>query len=127
MYYIGIDIGTSSVKVLAINNKHEIVGTTKETIQSTIQKTIGQNKIQMIGGQNIRAIMDLINTYDISADDIESIGLSGQMHGLVALDESSNILFPAILWNDQRTEEECNDIQSYFGRELLRSIQVIKH
>ena len=121
MYYIGIDIGTSSVKVLAINNKHEIVGTTKRNYPVYYPKdNWAEQDPNDWWDKTLEAMIDLINTYDISADDIESIGLSGQMHGLVALDESSNILFPAILWNDQRTEEECNDIQSYFGRELLR-------
>ena len=47
------------------------------------------------------------------------IGLSGQMHGLVALDENDNVLRPAILWNDQRTQAECDEIESTIGLDRL--------
>ncbi len=49
----------------------------------------------------------------------QGIGLSGQMHGLVALDENDNVLRPAILWNDQRTQAECDEIESTIGLDRL--------
>src|SRR5205823_2684608 len=51
--------------------------------------------------------------------EVEAIGLSGQMHGLVALDESDRVLRPAILWNDQRTGAECAEIEARVGLERL--------
>src|SRR5205823_9345781 len=54
--------------------------------------------------------------------EVEAIGLSGQMHGLVALDASDRVLRPAILWNDQRTAVECAEIEETLGLERLLSL-----
>src|SRR5262249_37512430 len=51
-----------------------------------------------------------------------SLGLTGQMHGLVLLDESDEVLRPAILWNDQRTAAECEEIEQAVGRERLLAL-----
>jgi xylulokinase len=53
----------------------------------------------------------------IQAADIEGIGLTGQMHGLVLLDEQGDVLRPAILWNDQRTGLQCDAMGTRLGRE----------
>ena len=58
---------------------------------------------------------------EVGGEGVAGIGLSGQMHGLVALDDADRVLRPAILWNDQRTGEECAEIEERFGlRELVR-------
>ena len=51
------------------------------------------------------------------AELVAAIGLTGQMHGLVLLDEAGNVLRPAILWNDQRTQEQCDEIHQVIGKE----------
>lgn len=56
---------------------------------------------------------------DLGGDEVEAVGLTGQMHGLVALDAEDRILRPAILWNDQRTEAECDEIRDAIGRDRL--------
>jgi len=53
----------------------------------------------------------------LDGERIEAVGLTGQMHGLVLLDESGNVLRPAILWNDQRTQSQCDDIYRIIGKE----------
>ena len=55
-------------------------------------------------------------------DDVEAVGLAGQMHGLVALDRHDDVLRPAILWNDQRTEAECDLIRETIGRDRLIAV-----
>ena len=55
----------------------------------------------------------------LGGDEVEAVGLTGQMHGLVALDAEDRVLRPAILWNDQRTEAECDEIRDAIGRERL--------
>lgn len=121
MYYLGIDLGTSSVKVLATNDRHEIVGdVTKEYPVSFPQDKWAEQDPKDWWEQTVEAIKDLLNKYDIGANEVKSIGFSGQMHGLVALDEANEVLFPAILWCDNRTEEECMDITNYFGKDKLR-------
>ena len=56
---------------------------------------------------------------ELAVGDVAGIGLSGQMHGLVALDAAGSVLRPAILWNDQRTAAECVEIESRIGLERL--------
>jgi xylulokinase len=59
---------------------------------------------------------------DLGGDEVDAVGLTGQMHGLVALDAGDRILRPAILWNDQRTEAECDEIREAIGRDRLIAI-----
>lgn len=121
MIYLGIDLGTSSVKVLAINDKHEILGDTSREypVHYPHEKWAEQDPEDWWAG-TVEAIRELMDKYRIPADGIASIGFSGQMHGLVALDKENKVLFPAILWCDQRTEEECEELTKAFGSELLR-------
>ncbi|MBM3706359.1 MAG: xylulokinase, partial [Actinobacteria bacterium] len=65
----------------------------------------------------IKTISDVIKKSKISAQDIKVIGLSGQMHGLVALDSDDNVIRPAFLWNDQRTLKQCAEIINKAGGE----------
>ena len=55
-------------------------------------------------------------------DQIKGIGLTGQMHGMVILDENGMVLRPAILWNDQRTQKQCDDIREKIGKEAFIKI-----
>jgi xylulokinase len=70
-------------------------------------------------GAAVGAIRVVLDAAGIRGEDVEAVGLSGQMHGLVALDASDRILRPAILWNDQRTGAECDEIRERIGRERL--------
>ena len=67
----------------------------------------------MVG--SIRAVLDKIG----DAGAIKAIGLTGQMHGLVCLDQANSVLRPAILWNDQRTQAECDEITEIIGAQRL--------
>lgn len=120
MYFLGIDLGTSSVKVLAFNSDDEIVGdVTKEyPVYFPQDKWAQQDPIDWWNGTK-EAIKELVEKYEIPVDGIRSISFSGQMHGLVALDENNDVLTPAILWCDQRTEAECDDLTDFFGQEKL--------
>ncbi len=120
MFFLGIDLGTSSVKVLAFNSDNEIVGdVTKEyPVYFPQDKWAQQDPVDWWSGTKA-AIVELVEKYKIPKDGIRSISFSGQMHGLVVLDESNEVLTPAILWCDQRTEEECEEITNYFGQEKL--------
>jgi xylulokinase len=60
-----------------------------------------------------------LSTASVSGDDVAGVGLTGQMHGLVLLDDGGNVLRPSILWNDQRTEAECDEIRDRVGIENL--------
>jgi xylulokinase len=120
MYFIGIDLGTSSVKVLVTNDKNEIVGDASKEypVSYPQEKWAEQDPLDWWNGTK-EAIKEVVNKYHIAKDAIRAISFSGQMHGLVALNEENEVLLPAILWCDNRTEEECEDITNYFGQEKL--------
>ena len=103
MYYLGIDLGTSSVKILAINDKNEIVGDASREYPVSFpqDKWAEQNPLDW-WEQTVACVKDLVAKYDMPKDSIKGISFSGQMHGLVALDEANEVLQPAILWCDNR-------------------------
>jgi len=68
------------------------------------------------------SIRSVLEKAGISGERVEAVGLTGQMHGLVLLDEAGNVLRPAILWNDQRTQSQCAEIHRRIGREKFIQI-----
>lgn len=127
MNYLGIDLGTSSVKVLAINDQNQIVGeaTASYPVSFPKDKWAEQNPKDWWDG-TVQAIKELISKCNIKSNEVRAISFSGQMHGLVALDKDNEVLFPAILWCDQRTEAECDEITAHFGRDKLRELTANK-
>lgn len=123
MYYLGVDLGTSSVKVLVTNDQHEIVGDASREypVYFPHDKWAEQDPADWWTG-TVECIKEVIDTLNIPKDGVKAISFSGQMHGLVALDEANEVLLPAILWCDNRTEAECDDITDYFGSAKLSSL-----
>src|SRR5262249_18701930 len=71
----------------------------------------------------LASVRKVLKTGKVKPDDVAGVGLSGQMHGSVFLDKSGSVIRPAILWNDQRTAEECAEIEKKAGgREKLISL-----
>ncbi len=122
MVYLGIDLGTSSVKILAVNSANELIGeVTKEYPVDFPQDKWAQQNPEDWWTQTAAAIQELVRTFGIPRTAVRSIGFSGQMHGLVALGAHNEVLTPAILWCDQRTQAECDEITAHFGQEALSS------
>lgn len=123
MHYLGIDLGTSSVKVLAMNDNNEIVGEATKAYEVFYpqDKWAEQNPTDW-WTQTVACIKELMVTANMPKDGIKAIGFSGQMHGLVALDEANEVLTPAILWCDNRTQEECDAITEHFGPQKLSEL-----
>ena len=120
MFYLGIDLGTSSVKVLVINQDNEIIGdASREYPVSYPKEKWAEQDPADWWRETKNAIKDVVDKYNIPKDAIKSMSFSGQMHGLVALDEKNAVLTPAILWCDNRTEIECDEITKHFGQEKL--------
>ncbi|HHX62014.1 MAG TPA: xylulokinase [Epulopiscium sp.] len=120
MSFIGIDLGTSSVKVLAIEKSGEIIGSASKEYPVYYPKTNYAEQDPEDWWTGVKeAMKELVNEYPQLANSVESISFSGQMHGLVALDKNNEVLIPAILWCDQRTAEECDDITQAIGQENL--------
>ena len=120
MYYLGVDLGTSSVKILATNDNNEIVGdVTRDYPVYFPQDKWAQQDPADWWKQTVLAIKELIQKLVIPDDQVRAISFSGQMHGLVALGAENEVLTPAILWCDQRTQMECEEITAFFGQENL--------
>lgn len=119
-YVIGIDLGTSAVKILLVNQEGDVVQEISKPYP-LIQEKAGyseQNPEDWVN-QTVAGVSDLMREFSGQPEDIEGISFSGQMHGLVLLDLNNDILRPAILWNDTRTTEECEDIYAKVGKDRL--------
>lgn len=120
MVFLGIDLGTSSVKVLAMNEQGVLLGEGNgEYPISYPRENWAEQNPEDWWLATVKAIRSLVVEAIIAPDQVVSIGFSGQMHGLVALDADNKVLRPAILWCDQRTQVQCDAIMAHFGREGL--------
>ena len=70
----------------------------------------------------LETLKEVVETSHINKEDIKGLGISGQMHGLVMLDEKGDVIRPAIIWCDQRTGKECEEITQRVGKERLIEI-----
>ncbi|MFC7395532.1 xylulokinase [Scopulibacillus cellulosilyticus] len=119
-YVLGIDLGTSSVKVILVQKDGAIVSSsTKEYPLINKQPGYSEQDPLVWVAQTIKATKEIIERCDINPGQIEGLSFSGQMHGLVLLDENNNVLRPAILWNDTRTSRQCSEITDRLGEQLL--------
>ena len=110
---VGLDVGTTGVKALAITPDGEVVASAEERYGlSSPQPGWSEQDPEDWWRASKAALAQL-------GGDGSPIGLSGQMHGLVCLDERGDVLRPAILWNDQRTAAECAEIEERIGLERL--------
>ena len=114
--YLGIDIGTSGTRAILIDGKGKVrgVGTASHTCQSPQPLWSEQSPAEWWSAVR-QAIPAACKAAGAKPGDIAGIGLSGQMHGLVLLDKKNEVLRPAILWNDQRTAKECEEITERAG------------
>ena len=112
----GIDVGTSATKGLAITPDGAVLATAEVGYPlSTPKPGWSEQDPEDWWRATETVLAELTKTAGAPA----GIGLSGQMHGLVALDENDNVIRPAILWNDQRTQAECDQIENTIGLQRL--------
>ena len=117
MLYAGIDLGTSSVKLLLCDEKGEIINAvTREYPLSFPQEGWSEQSPEDWYDQTVKGLKELIGG---RSSELRGISFGGQMHGLVMLDENDNVLRPAILWNDGRSAEECSYLNNDIGRDKL--------
>ena len=118
MYYIGVDLGTSAVKLLLMDGKGDIKNiVSKEYELFFPHPGWSEQKPEDWITAVTEGIREL--TVGIDASLVAGIGAGGQMHGLVALDAEDNVLRPAILWNDGRTQEETDWLNTAIGKAKL--------
>src|SRR5438105_6979575 len=120
-HLLGIDIGTSGTKTLICDDDGKVLATaTAEHPISSPKPGWSEQDPQDWWNATCAATKAVLRKSKVKPNDIAGIGLSGQMHGSVFLADSDMPLRPALLWNDQRTAAECEEIESKAGgRERL--------
>lgn len=115
--YIGIDLGTSGVKTLLVDKKGKIIKEATRSYPLFIdENNFSEQKPKDWLEQTISALKEVIIGYE---KDLKGISFSGQMHGMVLLDENDHVIRPAILWNDQRTFKEVDFLNNEIGVKKL--------
>lgn len=118
--FLGIDISTTGAKALLINREGEVVGSATRSLALSTPRPLWSEQDPRDWWEGVAAsIRQALAQANVSGDAVSAIGLTGQMHGLVLLDASNEPLRPAILWNDQRCGDECDEIRALVGRERL--------
>ena len=118
MYYIGVDLGTSAVKLLLMEGSGKICNiVSKEYPLFFPHPGWSEQNPEDWFAQSMEGIKEL--TEGIDRKEVAGIGFGGQMHGLVTLDKDDNVIRPAILWNDGRTGEETEYLNTVIGKEKL--------
>ena len=118
MFFIGVDLGTSAVKLLLMDENgkiHKIVS--KEYPLYFPQPGWSEQKPEDWFAQSMEGIKEL--TAECDKTQVKGISFGGQMHGLVALDENDEVIRPAILWNDGRTGKQVEYLNNVIGKEKL--------
>lgn len=122
-YLLGIDIGTSGTKTVLFDSEGNTISSDTEEYE-LYQPQLGwaEQKPEDWWQATVKSIQAVIRKSGVNNECIKGIGLSGQMHGLVLLDKDNKVLRPSIIWADQRTSKECEEITKIIGRERLIEI-----
>ena len=122
-YFLGIDVSTTGSKALLVDESGSVIATASSTHTLQTPKPLWseQNPQEWWEAVSI-SIRAVLKQARLSGENVAAVGLTGQMHGLVLLDEAGQVLRPAILWNDQRTQSQCDEIHRRIGRD--RFIQI---
>lgn len=118
MLFIGVDLGTSAVKLLLMDENGKI----KKTVSREYPLYFphpgwSEQKPEDWYIQSMDGLKELLK--DENKEEVAGISFGGQMHGLVLLDENDEVIRPALLWNDGRTYEECDYLNNVIGKEKL--------
>jgi len=110
--YLGIDLGTSSIKTIIIDDADKKISETSQPIKTSSPRSLWseQNPLDWLEAAE-KAILSIPKKI---RSEIKGIGLSGQMHGAVLLDNQNQLIRPAILWNDGRSHQECQELEKNF-------------
>ncbi|WP_434692960.1 xylulokinase [Hungatella sp. SB206] len=117
-YLIGIDVGTSATKTVLFDKKGNIIASaSREYPLYQPHNGWAEQKPEDWRDAVIATVEDVVKKAGAGKDEVKGIGISGQMHGLVMLDEAGNVIRPSIIWCDQRTGEEVEEMLEIMPRE----------
>lgn len=118
MYFLGIDTSTTSSKALLIDEQGNVVAVASNSHTLQTPRPLWSEQDPLEWWDAVAAsIKSVLEKAGVAGEQIAAVGLTGQMHGLVLLDEAGHVLRPAILWNDQRTQSQCDEIHRIIGKE----------
>ncbi len=122
-YFLGLDVGTTGAKALLIDESGKVTGTASSEYPMFNPRPFWseQNPEEWWNAVKI-SFQKIIAGSSITRDEVKGIGLTGQMHGLVLLDKYGKVIRPCIMWNDQRTAAECEEIISLIGFNKILNI-----
>lgn len=122
-FVVGIDVSTTATKAVLVDPAGAVVGIGTADQQVQMPRPLwSEQDPETWWAATRQALAALFRSTGTAAADVEAIGLTGQMHGAVLLDEAGLVVRPAILWNDQRTAAECDEIRMRVGPERLVAI-----
>ncbi|MCJ7824157.1 MAG: xylulokinase, partial [Anaerolineales bacterium] len=122
-YFIGVDTSTTATKALLINEKGQVFGVASSEYTFEAPQPLWSEQEPLLWWEaTVKSIRAVLKSSAVSADEVKGISLTGQMHGLVLLDKDGKVLRPALLWNDQRTGAQCDEIRARIGKERLIQI-----
>jgi xylulokinase len=122
-YLLGLDVGTTGSKALVVDDKGNVRATaTTDHPLSTPHPLWSEQQPEDWWSATRASIGQVVDQLDAKSEQILGVGLTGQMHGLTLLGTEGQVLRPAILWNDQRTGPQCDEIRSRLGKHRLIEI-----
>lgn len=123
MLLLGLDISTTGAKALLLDEAGQVVGSATTPLTLSTPRPLWSEQAPEDWWAGIsQSIRKVLSEAELLGSEIAAIGLTGQMHGLVLLDGKGELLRPAILWNDQRTGKQCDDIRARLGKDRLIQI-----
>lgn len=117
---LGIDVSTTAAKALLVDAHGNLLASASHPLMvSTPHPLWSEQNPHDWWDATCASIRQVFQETGVGSEDVAAIGLTGQMHGLVLLDETGAVLRPAILWNDQRTGPQCDEIRRRLGSRLI--------
>ncbi len=122
-YLLGIDVSTTGVKALLVDLNGDVQGSanTEQPLSTPHPLWSEQDPADWWSGA-VSSIRQVLKETGVTGSQVQGVGLTGQMHGLTMLDSGGQVLRPAILWNDQRTKDQCDEIRARLGKQRLVEI-----
>ena len=118
--FLGLDVSTTGAKALLIDEAGSVVSSATTDLPLSTPKPLWSEQDPHDWWDGIaRSIRNALAGAGVGGERVRAVGLTGQMHGLVLLDAAGRVLRPAILWNDQRTGDQCDEIRARLGKARL--------
>ena len=117
-YFIGIDSSTTATKTLLMDESGSVIEVaSSEYTYETPHPLWSEQDPALWWDATVKSIRGVLEKSGVDGNAIKGLGLTGQMHGLVLLDKYGKVLRPSILWNDQRTGAQCDQIHELVGKQ----------